>query len=139
MSNGHPKYANVPGISAPPGRISTLAITRSSELVFLAGQIPDVPSGADVPFEEQVTQVYGKIRTILDSVGLSMRNIVQMTTFLVGPENVNQFKRIRDAIFDEIFEENQYPPNTAVVVQSLGREGHTVSVEVQVIASREVG
>jgi enamine deaminase RidA (YjgF/YER057c/UK114 family) len=139
MSNGHPKYANVPGISAPPGRISTLAITHSSELVFLAGQIPDVPSGADVPFEEQITQVYGKIRTILESVGLSMRNIVQMTTFIVGPENVNQFKRIRDAVFDEIFVENQYPPNTAVVVQSLGREGHTVSVEVQVIASREAG
>jgi enamine deaminase RidA (YjgF/YER057c/UK114 family) len=139
MSNGHPKYANVPGVRTPPGRISTLAITRSSELVFLAGQIPDVPSGAEVPFEEQVTQVYGKIRTILGSEGLSMRNIVQMTTFIVGPENVNRFKRIRDAIFDDIFMENQYPPNTAVVVQSLGREGHPVRVEIQVIASRDVG
>ncbi len=139
MSNGQPSYANVPGVSTPPGRISTLARTHPSELVFLAGQIPDIPSGAEVPFEDQVTQVYGKIQTILDSVGLSMRNIVQMTTFIVGPQNVDRFKRVRDAIFEDVFMENQYPPNTAVVVHSLGREGHTVSVEVQVIASRDAG
>ena len=53
------------------------------------------------------------------AAGAGFEDVTKFTTFLVRPEDVPSFSRLRREIFAEIYPNGNYPTNTLVVVQQL--------------------
>ena len=81
---------NPEDVSAPIGGYSHgLEVRNASRLLFISGQIPELPGG-EVPgsFSEQCEVVWNNIETILASAGMSVDNLVKVTTFLTDKSQV---------------------------------------------------
>ena len=123
--------SNPSDIHAPVGRYSHLAQIPSSELLFLAGQVAVDADGELVGKGDagiQTVQAYRNIGSILESAGASYDNIVQLTTYVVGRHSVQPYLDARAELFEEIFPNGQYPPNTLLVIDGLVDEGMLVEV-----------
>ena len=62
-----------------------------------------------------------------------MQDIFKTTTYLVGADNLPEFMTARAAAFREIFADDQFPPNTLLVVARLVEERFLVEVEASAI------
>lgn len=120
------------GLGEPLGRYSHVSIAQGSELISVAGQVgisADGQLAGDGGLAAQTAQAFRNVMTALSSVGLGAPDIFKTTTLLVGKENITEFMRARSAIFEEIFPDGAYPPNTLLVVSGLVEERFCVEVE----------
>jgi 2-iminobutanoate/2-iminopropanoate deaminase len=127
-------YSNPPGLSAPIGLYSHIA--RTGGLVFIAGQLAVDERGEVVgagEFEAQMRQVFHNVGVALAAEGMSFTDIAQMTTYLVGAELVAEFYRVRESLFERLFPDGSFPPNTLLVISRLVRPEFLI--EVQVVAA----
>ena len=125
------------GLGEPLGRYSHVSIARG-EIVSVAGQVGIDESGVlagDGSVTAQTSQAFANLMTALATVDLGQRDICKTTTFLVGPENVEEFMAARATAFAELFPDGQYPPNTLLVVARLVEP--RFSVEVEATAARD--
>ena len=123
--------SNPSGIHPPVGRYHHLARTSAGELLFLAGQVAVKSDGNIIGkgnARDQTVQVYHNIGAILQSVGASYDNIVQLTTYVVGRHSVQPYLDARSELFEEIFSDGKYPPNTLLVVDGLLDEDMLIEV-----------
>tara|TARA_Y100000590_G_scaffold470453_1_gene665138 strand:- start:3519 stop:3857 length:339 start_codon:yes stop_codon:yes gene_type:complete len=95
---------------------------NSSNLIFLAGQVAvdehgDLVGNNDI--SAQVTQIYKNIGDALDSANAKFENIVQFTTYIVGPDNIPAFLEKRNSIVNNIYPLGDFPPSTLLVVDGL--------------------
>ena len=136
MTPSHRTLTNPPGVHPPVGRYKHLARVRASEFLFLAGQVGLDKHGTIVgPGDtgSQTKQAYKNIATILENAGASLNDIVQITTYIVGQENLQSYLDARTELFAEVFPEGIGPPNTLVFIDALFEK--EMLVEVAVVAA----
>ena len=81
----------------------------------------------------QTRRAFELIRLILSEAGADFSNVVEFTTYIVGRDSVSGFIEARGELFDELYPEGDYPPNTLVNIESLG--GTEALVEISAIAA----
>ena len=100
-------------MSTPVGPYSPFV--RSGDLIFTSGQI-GILDGAIVEggLEPQMRQVFINLRSVLDSAGASITDVVKTTVFLVDMDDYSEMNRI----YIEEFA-NHRPARSAVAVAQL--------------------
>lgn len=95
-------------------------------MIFFSGQIPLDPETGVMPegIEAQTRRALGNVKGLLESQGLTFKNVVKTTVFL---DNIDDFTTM-NGIYAEYFEE-PYPARSAVEVAKLPK-GALVEVEV---------
>lgn len=95
-------------------------------MIFFSGQIPLDPETGVMPegIEAQTRRVLDNVKGLLESQGLTFKNVVKTTVFL---DNIDDFTTM-NGIYAEYFEE-PYPARSAVEVAKLPK-GALVEVEV---------
>ncbi len=93
---------------------------------YFSGQIPLVPETGKMPegIEAQAHQALKNVKGLLESQGLSFKDVVKTTVFL---DNMDDFVTV-NGIYAEYFEE-PYPARSAVEVAKLPK-GALLEVEV---------
>ena len=127
---------NPPGLGTPLAEYSQVTRVKASEFVFIAGQVATDAAGDTVgagDFDAQCAQVFGNIRTALESVGADWSKVVQFTTYLVHSQDIAALQAFRKREFPAMFAGRPYPPNTLLMIDRLLREDFLI--EVQAIAA----
>ncbi|MGH7048263.1 MAG: RidA family protein [Stellaceae bacterium] len=127
---------NPEALGRPLGPYSQIARVKTSELVFIAGQVATDKAGNIVAaddFDAQCTQVFANIAAALSSIGAGWSHVVQFTTFLVHSQDVGKFATYRGREFPHMFANGGYPPNTLLIIDRLVHE--PLLIEVQTIAA----
>lgn len=90
------------------------AAVQAGDLVFISGQVGSRDDGTPEPdFRRQVQRAFDNLRDVLEAVGCTLDDIVDVTTFHTDPEE--QFSAIMD-VKAEVFPLAPYPNWTAVGV-----------------------
>lgn len=118
-------YLNPPSARKITKLYSHVARVKAGELAFLAGQV--APGGGNL--EAQFKSIMNGIGDMLEDLGTDFNSVVKFTTFVVGGENVNMFRDVRDAVLPSLFDGPLYPPNTLVVVERLGDPDWLIEIE----------
>jgi 2-iminobutanoate/2-iminopropanoate deaminase len=103
-------------VSTPRGSYTHgLEIQRGSRLLFISGQIPEQSDGT-VPadFDAQCRAVWNNIVQVLATAGMTVGNLVKVTTYLTRQDQADTNGRIRREFLGEV-----RPSLTVVVVQTL--------------------
>jgi enamine deaminase RidA (YjgF/YER057c/UK114 family) len=116
-----PSYSNPAALGAPYGLYSHMAHCEGP-LHFVAGQLAIQEDGSvlgknDLP--AQLAEVLSRISAAAASVGLSLENVVQFTTYLAGRELIPEFYKAREKLFAHLYPDGKYPPNTLLAVAGL--------------------
>lgn len=107
---------NPENVSPPLGSYSHgLEVKNATRFLFISGQIPEEPNGR-VPdnFSEQCEVVWNNIEKILASAGMSVANLVKVTTFLTNASQVETNGQIRRKHLGEV-----KPALTVMIAQTL--------------------
>ncbi len=118
-------------LSKPLGLYSQVCTVKSSNLIFLAGQVSVDKEGnlvGENDIAAQVTQIYQNIADALDSANAKFENIVQFTTYIVGADNIPAFLEKRNSIVTNIYTAGDFPPSTLLVVAGLADPGYLAEV-----------
>jgi enamine deaminase RidA (YjgF/YER057c/UK114 family) len=132
-------YSNPAAMAKPRGAYSHLAIAPGG-LIAIAGQIAVDRDGNLVGADDcgqQAEQVLENLQAALAAVGLSPRDVIQMTTYLVRAEHIPEFFATRERIFPRLFPDGAYPPNTFLVVQQLVRPELLVEIQALAVAPND--
>lgn len=130
-----PRYTNPPG--SPPifGAYSHVAIVEPGRLAFIAGQVATDAAGAIVAPGDvlgQVPAVFDNLERILRGLGVDFRAVVSLNTYLVGADALDPWFKARSAVYERIYPDKAYPPNTLVIVSGLNRP--ELRVEISAVA-----
>jgi 2-iminobutanoate/2-iminopropanoate deaminase len=104
------RVRTVDGLSEPVGAFSHAVVADG--FVFTSGQIParadgSIPAG----FESQLEATLGNLRTLLDSVGSGLDQVVKVNGYLTDRDQLDPYNRIYSAWFGE-----HLPARTTVCV-----------------------
>ena len=116
----------------PIGAYSQAIRTSPGELLFIAGQVAVDLDGNPVGVGDmaaQVRQVFDNLGGILESVGATFSNVVEFTTYVVGRDSVQTYIAGRTEVYPEIFPNEDYPPNTLLVVDGLARDEFLLEIK----------
>ena len=116
----------------PIGAYSQAIRTSPGELLFIAGQVAVDFDGNPVgpgDMAAQVRQVFANLGGILEGVGATFSNVVEFTTYVVGRDSVQPYIAARTDVYPEIFPNEDYPPNTLLVVEGLVREEYLLEIK----------
>lgn len=111
-----------PAVICPPG----------ASTVLLSGVLSVDLDGRSVgvgDFETQMRTVFTLLGQTLAAAGSSFTELVKMTTYLVHPDHIAEFYRIREEIFAELYPGGNPPGNTLLVVQRLVRPEFLIEIE----------
>jgi len=113
-----PAFTNPPALVPPVGPYSH--VSRVGDLVYLAGQTGIDASGAPVGTDvaSQAAQAMENVRLALESQGLGLANIMKLTTYVAGSEELPGIIEYFDEAFRRLFP-GGCPPNTLLAVQQL--------------------
>lgn len=120
------------GLGEPLGRYSHVSIARGTEIVTVAGQVGVMSDGSLAPdgsVAAQTRQAFFNLATALGAVGLGLGDLFKTTTYLVGADHLPEFMEARATLFAELFPDENYPPNTLLVVSRLVEESFDVEIE----------
>ena len=107
------------------------AIDSGAGIVFVSGQLPIDPATGAFPeggVQEQTRQSLTNAKAILESAGLSLKNVVKTTVFLADMADFAAMNEIYAQFFSAPF-----PARSAVAVKALPKGA---LVEIECIASR---
>jgi enamine deaminase RidA (YjgF/YER057c/UK114 family) len=65
------------------------------------------------------------VQAILDEAGMTLQDIIKVTSYIVGQENISAYVEAHKAVLGEL-----KPPWTLVVVQALGAPQYLIEVDV---------
>jgi 2-iminobutanoate/2-iminopropanoate deaminase len=117
------KIASVDGVPAPRAPYSTY--TQAGNLIFVAGQVAMDPQTQKTPesFAAQLHLILKNLKTILESAGSSLENVLKTTVFLKDLSNYAEYNEIYRQYF-----ENGLPARSTVVAD-LVREDFLIEIE----------
>lgn len=121
-----PKPAGV----APGNGYSHVVVTGPGQLVFLAGQVANDPSGKMVgagDLRAQTTQVFENIKAALAAAGATFDDVVKLNWYIrdYKPEVLPVIRDVRDRYVNR-----EHPPaSTLVGVAALFRDGYLLEVD----------
>jgi enamine deaminase RidA (YjgF/YER057c/UK114 family) len=126
---GPVRFSNPAALEKPPGYTQVVEITGSARLVYIAGQLGVDQSGkfAGAPgdFEAQCRRAFENVRSALESIGAGFADVVKITNFLVGMENMATFRAVRDGYLNKAAP----PASTTIGVPALARPGGLFEIE----------
>jgi enamine deaminase RidA (YjgF/YER057c/UK114 family) len=105
---------------------------KAGEMLFIAGQPAIDVEGNTIgigDMETQTRHVYKNLGNILESVGASFGNIVELTTFIVGRENLPAHLEVISALYPTLFPDGRYPTDTVAIIDGLYREDFLLEVK----------
>lgn len=105
---------------------------QAGEMLFIAGQ-PAIDVDANTvgigDMASQTREVYKNLGNILESVGASFSNVVELTTFIVGRENLPAHLEVISELYPGLFPDGKYPTDTVALVSGLYREDFLLEVK----------
>lgn len=126
------KTYNPANMATPLGLYRHVARARASEYVHIAGQVSLDTSGEIVgigDFEAQMHQTYANLRAALESAGAGFANVVKFTTYMTRKEDLGTYRSVRNALYEEIYPDGSYPPNTLLIVSGLVSDDLLLEIE----------
>jgi enamine deaminase RidA (YjgF/YER057c/UK114 family) len=133
------EYLNPPGLPPAQGLYSQAGRGDPKTLVFVAGQLSVGDNGGVAgqgDFARQFEQVFGNLGGVLKGIGADYSAVVKFTTFLVEPDDIDTFMKLRAALFPKLFPSKVYPPNTLLIVKRLVKPEFLLEVEAVVSLTR---
>ncbi len=116
-------------LGRPLGQYSQLTRVKTSEFLFIAGQVGADASGkAPSDFDAQSGLAFANIGAALASQGASFANLVEFTTYLVHSQDIPRFMAYRSREFPRLFNGGSYPPNTLLIIDRLVQEQFLIEV-----------
>ena len=117
------KFEKVDGVPAPRAPYSTY--TQVGNLIFVAGQVAMDPQTQETPksFAEQLHLILKNLKTILESAGSSLENILKTTVFLKDLSNYPEYNEIYRQYFKSGF------PARSTVIADLVHEDFLIEIE----------
>lgn len=71
-------------------------VTEATRWLFLSGQVPVAPDGSlAADFEGQCRQVWANVETQLHAAGMTLDNLVKVTTFLASRDHAMENRKVR--------------------------------------------
>lgn len=71
-------------------------VTGAERWLFLSGQVPVAPDGSlAADFEGQCRQVWANVETQLHAAGMTLDNLVKVTTFLASRDHALENRKVR--------------------------------------------
>jgi 2-iminobutanoate/2-iminopropanoate deaminase len=116
-----------PSTIAPPGGRYTHAIEvpPGARWLVVSGQVGVAPDGSTPgDIGGQTENCFRNIRAILENAGMSLADVVKLTVFLTGEDEIAGFRAARDRMIGEAL-----PASTLVVVSRLARPEWRVEIE----------
>jgi enamine deaminase RidA (YjgF/YER057c/UK114 family) len=122
---------NPASMGGEPGAYSNGILVKSTETtLYVAGQIGiDAKGVCSSDFEAQTRQTWSNIEAILGEAGMTLKDIVKTTIFLVNPTDYPTFVKVRTEVLN-----GHKPASTLVYVSALVKPDW--KVEIDVIAAR---
>jgi enamine deaminase RidA (YjgF/YER057c/UK114 family) len=125
---------NPDALGTPLGQYSQVTRVKTSELVYIAGQVGiDKAGKIGADFDAQCTQMFANIEAALTSVGAGWGNVVEFTTYMVHSQDIPKFMAYRQREFPKMFANGAYPPNTLLMIDRLVQE--PLLIEVKTVAA----
>lgn len=92
-----------------------LELAPGARLFFISGQIPEWP-GQELPldFRGQCEAVWQNIMALLEDAGMTVDNLVKVTTYLTSREYVQENREVRQRFLGEV-----RPAMTVVIAQTV--------------------
>jgi 2-iminobutanoate/2-iminopropanoate deaminase len=117
------KFEKVDGVPAPRAPYSTY--TQAGNLIFVAGQVAMDPQTQETPksFAKQLHLIIKNLKTILESAGSSLDNILKTTVFLKDLSNYAEYNEIYRQYFKTGF------PARSTVIADLVHEDFLIEIE----------
>lgn len=116
------RRSNPAGLGPPHGLYSHMSHLDGGELHFVAGQMAIDEDGEVIgkgDLGAQLHEVFRRLELAAASVGLGLSDVVQYSSYVVGPDLIREFYAARETIFKQIYPTGDYPPNTLVAVAGL--------------------
>ena len=126
------RVENPKTLPAPVGRYSNVSRVSVGELIFIAGQVALDADGNLVgtgDFAAQVEKVLENLGLALESQGCVFADVARFTTYLVDSQDVTTFQDVRTGLFEGLYPDGKFPPNTLVIVDRLVSENFLVEIE----------
>ncbi|MFM1813964.1 MAG: hypothetical protein RLZ98_659 [Pseudomonadota bacterium] len=127
-------YKN-PAASPPSGMYSHISIAESGRIAHIAGQTSVDNVGHPVApgdIDRQAEQVFANIETVLKDLGAGFSDVLAYTTYVVGKEHQAGWYDARKRIFERIYPDRKYPPNTFLIISGLAREEFVLEIALTV-------
>ena len=124
-------YLNPEAHLPPTGKFSHVAIAEPGRFAFIAGQVALDADGQLVGPDDaaaQCPQVFANLKTILDGIGAGFRDVVELTTYLVGEESREPWLAARVPVYERYFPDGAYPPNTLLIISGLVQPAMKIEV-----------
>jgi enamine deaminase RidA (YjgF/YER057c/UK114 family) len=119
-------------MATPLGLYCHVARAKAGEYVHIAGQVCLSREGELVgvnDFEAQMRQTYENLRAALESAGAGFGNVVKYTTYLTRKEDLGEYRRVRNELYEEIYPNGTYPPNTLLIISGLVNDDLLLEIE----------
>lgn len=115
------------GIAPPASAYRHALLSQGvTDLLTLSGQLGERPDGSCVEDAKgQALQAWHNIRAILEEADMDLSDIVKVTSFIVGQENITPYVEAHKEVLGDLL-----PPWTLVVVAALGHPEYLIEVDV---------
>jgi enamine deaminase RidA (YjgF/YER057c/UK114 family) len=105
---------------------------QSGELLFISGQVStDIDRNVIGPGDmaAQTKQVFRNMGLVLSEAGASFSDVVELTTYLVGRNNLEEHVVAVNKLFPSLFPDGIYPANNLLFIEGLYREEFLLEVK----------
>lgn len=119
------KAVNAASAPQPAGGYAqALEVVDANRLLFVSGQVPETPAGVVPPdFDAQARLVWSNVRAQLEAAGMTMANLVKVTTFLSSREYAAANREVRNEVL------GAHSPALTVVVAGIFDEKWLLEIE----------
>lgn len=110
--------------AAVGGYSQACEVEGARRLIFVSGQVPQTVSG-EMPagFEAQAVLVWANVRAQLEEAGMTMRNLVKVTTFLSSRDDAAANRMARQAALGD------HAPALTVIITGIFDEQWLLEIE----------
>jgi enamine deaminase RidA (YjgF/YER057c/UK114 family) len=105
---------------------------QGGDLLYISGQISaDVDRNVVGPGDitAQTKQVFHNMSLVLSEAGATFSDIVELTTYLVGRENLQEHVAAANELFPSLFLDGIYPANNLLIIDGLYREEFLLEIK----------
>jgi 2-iminobutanoate/2-iminopropanoate deaminase len=110
---------------------SACLVEGNRRTLYIAGNVGADREGktAGDGLDEQLRQTFVNIGKLLAEVGMDFSNIVRFTTYLVSPDDIEEFYRVRADVFSDLYPTGEFPVNTLLIVNRLVHAEYLVELD----------